>query len=174
MRPPQELAKALSGPHYLHAMCSVACSKWGQIYWYLSPVTGHSGGVEGDLGGGGLSTSLTVGSFRTCLSFFPVTFLSGCSQWIRPSCPPSPHHAQRLSGFRHPPPPLVAQVTRGYVTLRPPHLCCCVLWCPCLFLPVPCLCPLKSVFCVLGALVKGRYAGSCLPSVFKGDFHSGL
>ena len=23
-------------------------------------------------------------------------------------------------------------------------------------------------------LVKGRYAGSCLPSVFKGDFHSGL
>ena len=24
------------------------------------------------------------------------------------------------------------------------------------------------------ALVKGRYAGSCLPSVFKGDFHSGL
>ena len=24
------------------------------------------------------------------------------------------------------------------------------------------------------SLVKGRYAGSCLPSVFKGDFHSGL
>ena len=23
-------------------------------------------------------------------------------------------------------------------------------------------------------LVKGRYAGNCLPSVFKGDFHSGL
>ena len=25
-----------------------------------------------------------------------------------------------------------------------------------------------------GVLVKGRYAGSCLLSVFEGDFHSGL
>ena len=35
--------------------------------------------------------------------------------------------------------------------------------------PVPCL-GLRD----RAQLVKGRYAGSCLPLVFKGDFHSGL